>query len=125
MNTEAEKVAPAETPVAKIKTDLPRDKLVPLDWPVEFDGKTYAEIRIRRLTGQEVQDFIDLLQRCGGSNPQPPMIDCPLEVYRAMDDDDRYRVEEASVDFFPRRLRDMAESTLASAEESSPSSQAS
>lgn len=98
-----ETVAPAEKPVAKIVTNLPREKVVTLTYPVEFDGRLYESITIRRITGGEVAGYMDRLQQ--GERIMPPVVDCPVDVYEAMDADDQDLVDEAAMDFLPRRLK--------------------
>ncbi len=88
---------------ARIASEAPREKLVPLEYPVEFDDKTWTEVRIRRVTGKQVEEYMDALGR--NERPMPPMFDFPIEVYDAMDDDDRFAIDEAVVPFLPRRLR--------------------
>ena len=44
------------------------------------------------------------------------MIDCPPEVYEALDDDDLRKVEEEMLPFLPRRLKALVESTLVDTE---------
>jgi hypothetical protein len=99
---------------AKIVSTRERHADVSLDWPVEFDGKTNATIRVRRVTGLEVETFLKEIGALKGDAPmlKPPMIDCPIEVYEALDDDDRLRVEEAMVAFLPRRLTEVAASVM-------------
>ena len=98
-----ETAAPAEKPVAKIVTNLPREKVVTLTYPVEFDGRLYESITIRRITGAEVVDYMDRLQQ--RERLMPPVVECPVEVYEAMDADDQFMVDEAAMDFLPRQLR--------------------
>lgn len=125
MSTEAATPAPAERPVAKIVTKLPREKLIPLEFEVEFDGTVYTHIRVRRLSGAEVALYYEQVQ-AGYRSARPPTVDCPDEVYDALDDDDRYTVEAAAIDFLPRRLREGIDAlTSESTEESSLSSPAS
>lgn len=103
MSTQPETAAPAEKPVARIVTKLPREKEVTLTYPVEFDGRLYETIRIRRITGGQVADYMDRLQQ--GERIMPPVVECPVEVYEAMDADDQDMVDEAAMDFLPRRLK--------------------
>lgn len=98
-----ETAAPAEKPVARIVTTLPRKKVVKLTYPVEFDGRLYEVINIRRITGGEVADYTDRLQQ--RERLMPPVVDCPVEVYEAMDADDQFFVDEAAMDFLPRQLK--------------------
>ena len=101
--------APAEKPVARIITDLPREKVVPLELPVEFDGKTYREIRIKRITGVEMMAYINAVRDQPGA-AMMPTIDCPREVYEALDADDYAEVTKAASDFLPRALKGEDES---------------
>jgi len=96
-------MADEEKKPAAFVSAVGREKIVPLEFPVEFDGKTWSEVRIRRVTGKEVETYLDGLVR--GERPMPPMFDCPHEVYDAMDDDDRLALDEAVVPFLPRRLK--------------------
>nr|WP_066733803.1 hypothetical protein [Bradyrhizobium sp. CCH5-A9] len=125
MSTEAATAAPAEKPVARIVTKVPREKIIPLEFEVEFGGQVYSDIRVRRLSGAEVALYYEQVQ-AGYRSARPPTVDCPDEVYDALDDDDRYTVEAAAIDFLPRRLREGIDAlTSESTAESSPSSQAS
>lgn len=117
----SEAKAPA---AARIVTTQPREKLVALEWPVEFDGITYEQVRVRRVTGEEVAAFIERLG-AGEKRLMPPMVECPAEVYAALDDDDRFALDEACIDFLPRRFRESAGSILASTADTSLSSPAS
>ncbi|TIS37495.1 hypothetical protein [Mesorhizobium sp.] len=92
---------------ARVVSSAPREKMVPLEFEVEFDGKTWTEVRIRRVSGKEVEDYMEALGR--GERPMPPMFDFPLEIYEAMDDDDRLAIDEAVIPFLPRRLKAAAE----------------
>ena len=95
---------------AQIVSPKERTAVVPLDWPVEFGGQVYETITIRRVSAREVEEFIEAISthKDGEPNVKAPMIDCPQEVYEAMDDDDRLRLEEALVPFLPRRLQQAA-----------------
>lgn len=96
-----------EVKVARVIGAAEREKMVPLEFPVEFEDKTWTEVKIRRVSGKEVEQYMDALGR--GERPIPPMFDFPLEVYEAMDDDDRYAIDEAVIPFLPRRLKAAAE----------------
>ncbi len=103
MSENEEQKQPAEKPVARIAGGGERETIVPLAWPVEYDGKLWTEIRVRRVTGKEVAAYFNKL-RDGDSEAVAPMIDCPQEVWDAMDDDDQVTVDEAARPFWPRRL---------------------
>ncbi len=95
---------------AVIVSPKERSTTVALEWPVEFDGKVYDTITVRRCSGREVDLFVAAVAAAAdGVSVKTPMIDCPTEVYDAMDDDDRLRLEEAVLPFLPRRLARAAE----------------
>lgn len=95
--------APSE---ARIVSDKPRSKDVPIDYPVEFDGKVWESIPMERSSGDQVAEYWEALRE--GKELVPVGIKVPIEVWRKMDDDDRWRVEGIyDDDFFPQRLKDM------------------
>lgn len=96
--------SPKEPPVARIVNPAGRSKVVPLQFPIEFDGKIWDSIEIRRCTGKEVQDYFEAM----GNSAEfvlPPVVQCPLAVWHAMDADDQYLVDEEAQAFMPRRLK--------------------
>ena len=105
----------------KIVSTKPRHVDVPLAWPVEYDGKVYEKIRIRRVTAAEVDAFIKAVSNVpdGMTMPVPPMVECPIEVFNSLDDDDRLLIEESMLPFLPRRLLEVGASILATAPTSS------
>ncbi len=96
--------SPKEPPVARIVNPAGRSKLVPLQFPVEFDGKVWDSIEIRRCTGGEMRDYFEAMAEAG-CFVMPPVIQCPIEVWEAMDADDQYIVDEEAQAFMPRRLK--------------------
>ncbi|RWC91642.1 MAG: hypothetical protein EOS72_03015 [Mesorhizobium sp.] len=102
-----------EQKIARVVSTAPREKIVDLEFPVEFDGVIYTMVKVRRVTGKEVEDYMEALGR--DERPMPPMIECPREVYDAMDDDDRFALDEAVLPFLPRRLKAAAEQSLPAA----------
>lgn len=104
-----EEATPAETPSARIFSGPDRSKPVPLTWPIEYDGKVYDTVTVRRITGAEVRSL--LAQAADGSLDFLPMLDCPQPVYEALDDDDLYEIDKVIADFLPRRLREVAGQT--------------
>ena len=100
-----------EKKVARIVTSLPRDQMVPISFPVEFDGVLYEAVRVKRLTGAESLDYANAI--ASGEPPVvPPVVDVPEEVWLEMDADDRDAVEEIALDCWPRRMRQAIERTL-------------
>jgi hypothetical protein len=102
--TEQPAALPAPAPTAKVFYSGEYEKLVPLEWPIEFDGKVYNEIRVHRVSGKEVRDYLEAL-RTSEANILPPMIDCPIEVWNALDADDHDAVDQAALEFTPKRLK--------------------
>ncbi len=100
---EEQKTQQPAPPVAHIAGGSEREKMVRLAWPVEFDGKLWTEIKVRRVTGKEVAAYFSKM-RDGDTEAVAPMIDCPQAVWDAMDDDDQVTVDEAARPFWPRRL---------------------
>lgn len=121
-NTEtANKAATEEIPRAKIVSPKERSKTVPMDWPVEYDGKVWEEITVRRMTAREADDFGKAIIEQSEDDPRLmfPNVECPRAVYDEMDADDRHRVEEAALLFLPRRFRMLVDSTFETSETSS------
>jgi hypothetical protein len=105
-----EKVTPAvEKPVARHVRKQERRKNVPIDWPVEFDGRVYNEITIRRPSGSELAEYIGHL--AAGDEVHPPFIDCPPEVYAVLDDDDVVLIDEALKPFLSKRFLEVTQLT--------------
>jgi hypothetical protein len=75
-----------------------------LTWPVEFGGRVYSEVTIRRLTAAEVDAFVQAAM-AGDKNASLPLYDAPSEVLAAMDADDAAALNEAATPFLPRSLR--------------------
>jgi len=98
----------------------PRIATVPLEWPVEYGGKVYGAITIKRLTTREVAEFMEKLEATeDGRLRWPIFIDgdgvaVPDVVLDALDDDDNMSLQKVLLDFLPRRFRGKPE-----AEESS------
>jgi len=85
-------------------SEAPRSKFVSLEWPVEFDGKVYHQIRVGRVTGKQMRDFLQKLSD-GSEDILPPMVECPIEVWNALDADDQQAVDEAAAEFMLKRLK--------------------
>ncbi|MGJ5029048.1 phage tail assembly protein [Bradyrhizobium sp. HKCCYLS2038] len=83
----------------------PRSRDVLLDWPLQYDGKIYDRITVRRMTTAEVGEFVAAASTEAGSDMRLPMFDCPPEIIDALDPDDAEKVNEAVRDFLPRLLR--------------------
>jgi hypothetical protein len=116
--------------------DRPRFKTITLQWPVAYDGKEYRAISIVRMTAGDVAKYQEDLAALLNANPDAttrfPLFrdeagECvPDAVLDALDDDDKFEIDKAVLDFFPRRFRgdEKAASESASGEAIEPSSQA-
>lgn len=82
-----------------------RFRTVPLEWPIEFSGVTYDKITVSRMTTAQVAEFMLSVER-DGSYANLPMYDVPRAVMDALDADDAEKVNDAVLDFLPRRFRD-------------------
>lgn len=121
MTEQTTETAAEDKPVARLVDNPARERWVDLDWPVEFGGEIIAKIRVHRVTGKQVQDYFNGM----GSSEEfiiPPVIDCPMPVWNELDAEDQEKVEVAAQDFFPPRLRRVAELILANGGASSDSS---
>lgn len=110
-----------DKPTPRLVPNPDRERMVPLAYPVEWGDRTITEIRVHRVSGKQVQDFIATM----GTSLEfviPPVIDCPLEVWNVLDADDQETVEKAAEDFLPQRLRRITELILANGEVTSASS---
>jgi hypothetical protein len=113
----------AEKKVARF-VDVPgksRTKIVDLDWPLEFDGKTYSSVTIRRATIGEWRTFWDEVAE--GKDPYAPWFVEPREVMDALDPDDDAKVADVVDGFFPDRYRAKTEKASASASQDGVTSQ--
>ena len=123
--------APAPTaPVAVEPEDAPRfvggrlrEMTHRLDFPVEFRGKLYEAITLRRPNAAEVGLWFERLAAATAIDPNaslhfPIFLDdtgqpVPVEVLDFLDGEDDERIMEASADFLPPRLRRMQEAAAA------------
>lgn len=117
-------VAPPAPPPAPAPAPIPgvtvprfvggglRAMTVPLRYPVEFAGRVWDEIPLRRPTAREVGEYFEALQKIGAEEwlHFPIYADAdgtpvPGEVIDFLDPDDSEAVSEASADFLCDRLR--------------------
>lgn len=114
--------APAPAPVAPQAEELPRyvggkprSHRVELQWPIEFRGRTYAAITLRRPNAIEVGRFFERLLELAASDPRqvlhfPIFVDddgepIPAKVIDFLDGDDEEAVMQHTEDFLPARFR--------------------
>lgn len=86
----------------------PRSETVPLEWPVEYDGKVWDAITVRRMTVLDIRAFHEQVLASSEDDKARirfPMFDAPFEVLDALDDDDAQTVNEVVTRFLPRRFR--------------------
>lgn len=81
----------------------PREVQVKLDWPIEYDGKVWDIITVRRVTSAELSAFIESPE--GSAFPN---IDCPRDLLDHLDAEDGFKIEEMAQSFFPRRSQQKA-----------------
>ncbi|MBU2326850.1 MAG: phage tail assembly protein [Alphaproteobacteria bacterium] len=88
-------------------------KSVPLTVAIEFEGRTYTAINLRKLKGR---DFLKLQQL--GENEDMGLLalisDAPAEVLAELDADDFMTLSEEAKSFLPRRLQTAIEQISAS-----------
>lgn len=80
-----------------------RTQTIPLDWPLEFDGKTYEAVEICRSTIGAWRAYFEALD--AGERIAMPCFADPLEVMDSLDADDDEKVQAAVELFFPKRFR--------------------
>lgn len=88
-----------------------RCETVPLEWPLEYEGRTYSTVTVSRPTIAELDEWRDRIagMKDAGqdvSKERLPMFDVPTAVLEALDPDDEDRVSEVAGRFLPRRFRD-------------------
>lgn len=82
-------------------------KVIPLEYPIEYDGKVYESLTLRRLRGK---DFKRLARMEGDEEIALASLltGAPKEVIEALDGEDFIELQGAVENFLPRKLRDMA-----------------
>jgi hypothetical protein len=97
---------------------------VRLAFPVEFEGKVYEEITVRRMNVRELREYVE--RAAEDPNAMPDILDCPMGLMDALFPDDEDAVGEAINNFLPQRLKGLVEpapeSGATTAESSPPSS---
>ncbi|MGV8830428.1 MAG: phage tail assembly protein [Devosia sp.] len=97
---------PAPAPKPEFATMAGRSKIVPLKYPIRYDGQIYSEIPIRRVTGAELSGFVDAVS--AGEKVAYPGVGVPLEVYEALDADDTATFNRELNDFLPQGFGEAA-----------------
>lgn len=112
-----------ETPDQKPADDKPRFvggkkpllKAVELDFFVEFRGKTYERLMVKRLSVSEVSAWLDKVNGGDKDATLGNVVDedgnpVPAEVLEFLEDDDDAKLSEVLDDFLPRRLSELLKS---------------
>lgn len=104
---QAAAVAPQPAP-ARIVAREGREKVVPLEWPVEYDGVVYEALTVRRAHGADFRKMASF----GGDEDMKLaalLTGAPAEVIAALDGEDYLNLQEVVKTFLPRKLQQMAE----------------
>lgn len=84
-------------------SEVGRSQVVKLEWPLEYEGKVWDQITVRRLTAREVDVAVEASR--AGQDDTLPIFDAPTAVLDALDADDSQRLNEVAKSFFPRALK--------------------
>lgn len=110
--SEDQTLTPPAAPVAppRFVAAADRSETVPLLWAIEFDGRVYTEITVRRPDTAAVDAWSARVREMkeAGGDPMTiplPLYDAPDEVILALDPDDDDRISEVAGRFLPARFR--------------------
>lgn len=102
---------PAAAP-ARFIGQASRSTAITLEWPVECDGVEYRDVVIKRMTTQEVADFVEgIASQAESARLRFPVYfhpnghRVPDQVLDALDDDDMQKLNEVAEAFLPRRFQ--------------------
>lgn len=106
-------------PAARFADRSRTETVVPLEYPIEYDGKIWEAITVSSPTVAQIAAFSERVvqaRELGQSTEgiRLPMFDAPDAVLDALHLDDEDVVSKAANRFLPRRFRDTPESTSAS-----------
>lgn len=114
-NPAAEQAITSAGPVVRLLDDGRRSRVVPLEWPIEIDGRVVDAVTVRRLNTKDVADFVAAVQSSPSGGDMrlfrfPMFFDIEGNklsdaVIDALDDDDTATLTEVASDFLPRRFR--------------------
>lgn len=87
-----------------------RSMRIDLEWPVEFGGRIWESIPLKRLTHKEVADWVEEIKAQDASVQFPVLREedgtpLPDGLLDALDADDFDEVNKAVLNFLPRRFR--------------------
>ncbi len=100
---------PVAKPKARYLGSAPRSTVYRLVIPLEYDGKEYREVTIRRLTGEDFERYAAFTQQGASENDAmlSLMTDTPIDVIHELDLEDRLEMTVAARPFMPRRFQMM------------------
>lgn len=85
------------------------EQIVPLTCTVEYDGKVYDQLVVRRLRGGDFRKLAELSEAGEDIAIAALMTGVPVEVIEALDGDDYVEIQGLVRDFLPRKLQMLAE----------------
>lgn len=88
---------------ARIVGGSDRVETIPLTYPVEFAGRVWSEITLKRLTAADLKAYFETPEAERANDT--PWFDAPREVLAGLDLDDEDRVMDAADRFIPARFR--------------------
>lgn len=103
---EASKPAP---PRLVEKEGKERERIILLEFSVDYDGNVYDSLTVRRIHGKDFNAMGSFDPAKESTQLAALMTGVPVEVIEALDGDDFVELQEAVQAFLPRKLRQMAE----------------
>jgi len=110
MENAATEGATAETVARPAARMVHPGKDVPLQFPVEFDGKLYDVAHVRVASAKEIRAFMVAASAAEDGELLVPMgVELPQEVWDALSMDDQEAITEVVDAFTPARLKEAFE----------------
>lgn len=103
---QATAAAAPEPPKLRSKSGKERERVIPLEFEVEYDGIVYDTITVRRSRGSDFRIFASLNEDKDGELVIAALLTgVPKEVIAALDGDDFMELQAAIRDFVPRKMQ--------------------